>query len=188
MKNTKLFIAVIVCLLSVSIVSVTVSLADQIKSGGFMPNLSLPVPSYQGGKKELGLSGDMSIFTIADFKSDFVLIEVIGVYCPQCFKQAPSFNKLYGRLNKGKTKGRVTMFAIAAGGTDPEIEQLVKSGQYVFPVVSDMKYEAHKALGEPKTPFTIICRTDGAILYTHLGVVDDIDTLYGQIKGFLSQP
>ncbi|MBF0113268.1 MAG: TlpA family protein disulfide reductase, partial [Desulfamplus sp.] len=145
----------------------------------------LNAPYSDAGKEALGLSKEATTFKLNDLKSELVILEVIGVYCPQCFKQAPEFNKLYGRLNKGKMAGRVAMFALAAGGSEPEIEQLIKSSQYSFPVVSDMKYEAHKALGEPKTPFTIVCRPDGVILYVHLGIIADIDKFYGEIKSFL---
>lgn len=149
--------------------------------------LALPAPLDPAGKKSLGLKDTVVEFSISDLKYELVLMEVIGVYCPQCFKQAPDFNKLYERLNKGKMKGRVAMFALAAGGTDPEIEQLLESGQYIFPVVSDIKFKAHKLLGEPKTPFTIICRPDGTILHTHLGIITDIDAFYAEIKGFLGK-
>jgi peroxiredoxin len=149
--------------------------------------LRLPTPADPAGKKNLGLAGPGTEFTLSDLKAELVLLEVIGVYCPQCFKQAPEFNKLYERLNKGKMKGRVAMFALAAGGAEPEIEQLLQSGQYAFPVVADTTYEAHKLLGEPKTPFTILCRPDGSVLYTHLGIITDIDGFYTEIKGFLSK-
>nr|NJM04574.1 TlpA family protein disulfide reductase [Desulfobacula sp.] len=131
--------------------------------------LRLPAPADPAGKKNLGLADPGTEFTLSDLKTELVLIEVIGVYCPQCFKQAPEFNKLYERLNKGKMKGRVAMFALAAGGAEPEIEQLLQSGQYAFPVVADTTYEAHKRLGEPKTPFTILCRPDGPFFIPILG-------------------
>ncbi|MFA5906646.1 MAG: hypothetical protein WC836_22140 [Desulfobacula sp.] len=159
----------------------------QPEPGKKLVSLKLPSPLDPAGRKVLGLNDKMADFKIAELKAELILMEVIGVYCPQCFKQAPDFNKLYERLNKGKMKGRVTMFALAAGGTDPEIEELIKSGQYIFPVVSDVKFESHKLLGEPKTPFTIICRPDGTVLYTHLGIITDIDSFYAEIKGFLSK-
>jgi len=159
----------------------------QPEPGKKLVALKLLSPLDPAGKKGLGLNDRVVDFKIADLKTTLVLMEVIGVYCPQCFKQAPDFNKLYERLNKGKMKGRVAMFALAAGGTDPEIEDLIKSGQYIFPVVSDAKFESHKLLGEPKTPFTIICRPDGTILYAHLGIITDIDSFYAEIKGFLGK-
>jgi hypothetical protein len=155
--------------------------------GKTLSPLKLTAPADPAGKKSLGLGSPVTEFGISDLKTELILMEVIGVYCPQCFKQAPEFNKLYERLNKGKMKGRVAMFALAAGGTNPEIEQLIQSGQYAFPVVADTTYEVHKRLGEPKTPFTILCRPDGSVLYTHLGIITDIDAFYAEIKGFLSK-
>jgi hypothetical protein len=155
------------------------------EEGGEMPEISFPPPFAQAEREALGLSADTPEFKISDIKTDLILIEVIGVYCPVCFKQAPGLNDLYARLGRGKAKGRVTMFALAAGSPDTEIQPLIQSGQYKFPIVSDVKFEAHKLLGEPKTPFTIICRPNGSILYTHLGLIDNIDEIYAKIKSFL---
>jgi hypothetical protein len=79
------------------------------------------------------------------------------------------------------------MFALAAGSPDTEIQPLIQSGQYQFPIVSDPRFEAHKRLGEPKTPFVIICQPDGSILYTHMGLISDIDEFYAKIKAFLKK-
>lgn len=155
--------------------------------GKTLAPLRLTAPADPAGKKALGLDGPGTEFSLSDLKTELILMEVIGVYCPQCFKQAPEFNQLYERLNKGKMKGRVAMFALAAGGTDLEIAQLLTGGQYLFPVVADTKYEGHKLLGEPQTPFTILCRPDGSVLFTHLGIITDIDGFYAEIKGFLSK-
>jgi len=87
--------------------------------------------------------------------------------------------------DKGKLKGRVTMLGLAAGGTDAEVKQLLSTGQYLFPVVSDPDYAAHKVLGEPLTPYTLVFKPDGSIVYAHLGVIEDIDGLYQQIKTLL---
>lgn len=158
------------------------------KEGEKMPEISFPPPYTQEAREALGLSADTSEFKISDFKTDLILLEVIGVYCPVCFKQAPGFNELYARLHRGKAKGRVSMFALAAGSPDTEIHpMLVETGQYKFPIVSDTEFKAHKILGEPKTPFTIICRPDGSILYTHMGLISDVDELYAQIKSFLKK-
>lgn len=155
--------------------------------GARLPELTLPAPMGPEALAALGLRDDAVDFRLSDLKADLVLVEIIGVYCPQCFKQAPGFNGLYTRMNRGKNKGRVAMFAVAAGGTEPEVESLLTSGQYQFPIVSDATYSIHKRLGEPKTPFIIICRPDGSILYTHLGVITDIDGFYSEIKSLLGK-
>lgn len=152
--------------------------------GQTMPALTLPVPQDEAGRLALGVA-DRDSFALTDLPGDLILLEVIGVYCAQCVKQAPGFQTLFNRLNRGKYKGRVTMFGLAAGGTDAEVRKLLGTGQYLFPVVSDPDYAAHKVLGEPLTPYTMVFRPDGTIVYAHLGVVEDIDGLYQQIKSLL---
>ena len=153
-------------------------------TGDTMPELILPAPLDPAGQEMLGVTGQ-STFALADLKADLVFLEVIGVYCPQCVKQSPGFKTLFNRLNRGKTKGRVAMLGLAAGGTDAEVRQLLGTGQYLFPVVSDPDYVAHKVLGEPLTPYTIVCKPDGSVVYHHLGVVEDIDALYQLIRNLL---
>lgn len=160
------------------------ALAEPIGPGDAMPALTLPAPQDPAAREMLGVAGASS-FSLQDLPGDLIFVEVIGVYCPQCVKQAPGFRTLFNRLNKGRSKGRVTMFALAAGGTDMEVAQLLKTGQYLFPVVADPDYAAHKLLGEPLTPYTLICRPDGEVVFAHLGVVDDVDGLYQQIKALL---
>lgn len=157
------------------------------EAGGGMPEISFPLPFTQEARETLGLPPDTLEFKLSDLKTDLVLIEVIGVYCPVCYKQAPGFNDLYARLGRGKVKGRVTMFALAAGSPDTEIQPLIESGQYTFPIVSDTRFNAHKLLGEPKTPFVIICEPGGNILYTHMGLISDMDGFYAEIKALLKE-
>lgn len=170
----------LLCLL----LAVVPALAAPPGAGERMPELVLPVPADPSGQEMLGLQGKTT-FTLADLPGDLIMIEIIGVYCPQCVKQSPGFRTLFNRLNKGKLKGRVAMFGLAAGGTEAEVRQLLGTGQYLFPVISDPDYAAHKVLGEPLTPYTIVCRPDGGIVFAHLGIVEDIDGLYQQIRTLL---
>ncbi|NCD24609.1 MAG: TlpA family protein disulfide reductase [Deltaproteobacteria bacterium] len=160
------------------------ALGGPVTVGDRILDLHLPVPADEAAQAELGVQGKKT-FSLADLKADLIFLEVVGIYCPFCVKQAPGFKTLHGRLNKGKLKGRVAMFALAAGATEEEVKKLVGTGQYLFPVISDPDFAAHKALGDPLTPYTLVCRPDGTILYSHLGVVDDVNDLYQQIKGFL---
>lgn len=157
--------------------------AEPLGPGASIAQIRFTAPHVAEDAAALGVQPGAS-FSVQDLGGDLVLLEVIGVYCPQCHKQAPGYNTLYGRLNKGKTRGRVTMFAVAAGGTDLEVAQ-ARTSLYRFPVVSDPDYVLHKALGEPLTPYTIICRSDGTIVWAHLGVVEDVNELYGRIRELL---
>jgi peroxiredoxin len=114
-----------------------------------------------------------------------VLVEIIGVYCPQCYQQAPHFNTLFNRLEKGKLKDQVKMLAIAAGGNIHEIKYLYEQVQYNFPVAPDPHFEIHKLLGEPRTPFTLLVDPHGKVLYTHMGVIENLDALLKLINELL---
>jgi len=77
------------------------------------------------------------------------------------------------------------MFGLAAGGTDMEIENLRKRGIYKYPIVSDEQYKAHKQLNEPQTPFTMLVTPAGKVVYSHLGVDEDIEAMLARIKDAL---
>lgn len=160
------------------------ALGEPPAAGGRLPVLTLPAPQDPAARDYLGVQG-RETFGLTDLKADLILLEVVGVYCPFCVKQAPGYKTLHARLNKGKLKGRVAMFGLAAGGTEEEVRRLLGTGQYLFPVLGDPNYTVHKQLGEPLTPYTILCRPDGSVLFAHLGVIEDIEGLYQQIKGFL---
>lgn len=145
------------------------------KKGDTLPAFELQTPDSEKAKEYLGVSSPS--FRLGDISCRLVLVEVIGVYCPQCYQQAPLFNTLFNRIEKGKLKGQVKMLAIAAGGNTNEIKYLYEQVQYSFPVTPDPQFDIHKLLGEPRTPFTLLVDPQGKVLYTHLGVVENVDAL-----------
>ncbi len=149
--------------------------------GQTLPALSLKVPVFGQDAGELGVAGKKT-FRLQDLKAKVIVLEVIGVYCNECAKQVSSFNTLYARLARRMQAGEVRMFGLAAGGTDLEVESLRKTGIYKYPIVADEKYQNHKLLREPKTPFTLLVTPAGKVLYTHLGIDDDIEGLLARIK------
>ena len=152
--------------------------------GATLPTLSLKVPVYGQDAKALGVGGKMT-FRLQDLKAKVIVLEVIGVYCGECAKQVGSFNTLYARLARRIQAGEVQMFGLAAGGTDMEVDSLRKNGIYKYPLVADERYQNHKLLREPKTPFTMLVTPAGKVLYTHLGVDEDIDAILARIKDAL---
>lgn len=149
--------------------------------GQTLPTLNLKTPVFGQDAQALGLAGKKS-FRLQDLKAKVIVLEVIGVYCGECAKQVSAFNTMYARLAKRIQAGEVLMFGLAAGGTDMEVENLRKSGVYKFPVVADEKYQNHKLLREPKTPFTMLVTPSGKVLYSHLGVDEDIEAMLARIK------
>jgi hypothetical protein len=41
--------------------------------------------------------------------------------------------------------------------------------------VPDPKFDFHKLVGEPRTPFILLIGPNGKVLYTHLGVIEDVE-------------
>ncbi|QLA16498.1 peroxiredoxin family protein [Desulfolutivibrio sulfoxidireducens] len=152
------------------------------REGDVLPDFTLVSPESPEDRTALGLS-DAATFKLGDVDASCLLFEVIGVYCPECHKQAPLFGKLHARLAKDQNlSGRVKMLAMAAGATTKELEYLLKRGEYPFCVVNDPEYVAHKALGEPKTPFTMIVDRQGRVLFVHLGVITDMGGFFRTIE------
>ncbi len=150
------------------------------KEGDTLPAFTMPAP----GAKDcdyLGIARGKP-FGLKDVKAKFIVFEVIGVYCPQCHDQVPRFNDLYRRLKKARLDDRVKMLALAAGGYPAEVEYMRSQGTYAFPIVTDQDFTAHKKLGEPKTPFTMIVDASGKVLWAHLGVEQNVDALFKRLS------
>lgn len=159
--------------------------ADELpKEGDVLPELVFTAPPHLGDADILGIQPEQN-FSLASLDRDVILLEVIGVYCAECAKQAPLFNDLFNRLKRRKMLDRVAFIALAAGATPMEANYLRESGKYAYPIVHDQEYELHKKLNEAKTPFTMLVRPDGSVLFAHLGVYEDVDDLYEKIKGFV---
>ena len=159
--------------------------ADIPGEGDTLPEFTMqPNAAYPDDAGYLGIEPGQP-FTIADPEGEFVFLEIIGVYCPQCHKQAPGFARLHSLLARNGLDDDVKMIALAAGGTLTETAYLREQGSYIFPVISDETYEIHKKLGEPKTPYTMIVDESGKVLYAHLGIITDIEGLLERIKSLV---
>ena len=146
------------------------------KKGDSLVSFELQSPASEKDRAYLGIT--KSAFRLPDIHSKLLLLEIIGVYCPVCYRQAPIFNNLYNRIEKSSLKGKVKMLALAAGGNPAEIQYLNEQKQYSFPIAPDPSFEAHKLLGEPRTPFTLLLNPEGKVLYTHMGLVEDLDAFW----------
>lgn len=174
--------AAVAVVLLVFVLSVPARASDLPAEGDTLPSLTLPAVVYEDWAGELGVSPDAT-FRLADLPAKVALIEILGVYCPQCHIQAPAFNKLKKRLDRAGLSDKAVMIGVAAGGYPPEIAHLRKQGTYAFPVIADTDFNVHRALNEPETPFTMIVDTKtGRVHYAHLGVVEDVSPLFARIK------
>jgi len=168
-------IAILVC-------SVDAWAADTPKPGDVLSAFEMPAPAAESDAAYLGISPGKP-FSFKDVGAPYLLIEVIGVYCPICFKQAPLMDKLFKKIQADSTlAGKVRLLGLATGATPQELAYLAKQKLYAFPVVNDPDYSAHKVLGEPKTPFTMLLDKNGKVLLTHLGLIDDLNAFFREIS------
>ena len=157
--------------------------ADQV------PRVGSPLPKFQlktpAGKEEgnyLGI-GHSGKFSVQQVPAPFLIIEILGVYCPLCHTQGPLFNRLFYQIQKDSTLNRkIKMLAIAAGANATEVSYVRQETQIPFPVLEDAKFEIHKLLGEPKTPTTLILNRERKIIFSHVGVIEDINAFYNTIR------
>ena len=152
--------------------------------GSYLPEFQLEAPPSGKERAYLGI-GAAETFSINQLNCQLVLIEIVGVYCPQCHIQMPLFNKLFYRIKRDADMYKNSkMLAIAVGANPIEIAYFKEKHHIPYPVIKDPEFEIHKLLGEPRTPFIMLVSRDKKVLFAHLGIIKDIDRFFLQIKGF----
>jgi hypothetical protein len=157
--------------------------ADKVpRVGSPWPKFQLKAPAGKEERTYLGI-GNSEKFSVQQIPAPFLIIEILGVYCPLCHTQGPFFNRLYYQIQKDPALHKnIRMLAIAAGANPTEVSYIRQELQIPFPVFEDPKFEIHKLLGEPKTPTTLILNGDRKVIFFHVGVIEDINAFYKTIK------
>ena len=152
------------------------------REGALIPTLSLSAPATQKDCNYLGVAAGQS-FGLADVNADIIVLEIIGVYCPQCHHQRPHINRLFHRVQKeARLAEKVKFLGIAVGASAMETAYLIRDARIPYPIINDESFEVHKQLGEPRTPFNLVIRQDGTVLWVHLGIIKDMDAFYATLK------
>jgi thiol-disulfide isomerase/thioredoxin len=140
------------------------------------PDLTFTQTLSKNERAYLGIPQKRS-FSIKEIHGNLILVEFISTYCVSCQRQAPIFNELYSSIEKDpRLRGKVKMIGVAAGNNMDEVEVYKNTYQVPYPILSDPKFDAHTAVGSPRTPFTIWIRKDaqgrGTVVSTHLGIIN----------------
>ncbi len=154
--------------------------ADHPQEGAALPSFTLIASDRAKDNVYLGVQGET--FAMADLLGKVVVFELIGVYCPFCHKQTPVFNKLFKKIERNNLDSKIKLLAAASGATQKEVAFLRKHSKYAYPVIRDEDFTVHQALGEPKTPFTLVVDKDGTVRQATLGVIADTDELFHLLK------
>jgi len=107
---------------------------------------------------------------------------VFNTYCTSCPRNIPVINEVFSRTeNDPKFKGKIKIIGIAAGNTREEILSYKKTHSVSYPILSDLIFTLHKALGNPRVPYTMLIKRNrqgkNKIIYTHHGIIDSPEPL-----------
>lgn len=155
---------------------------DPPSTGETLPALTLSAPATPKESAYLGITAGKP-FQLADVNADLILVEIIGVYCPQCHQQRPHINRLFHRVEKDALLAQKLKFVgIAVGASPMEAGYLVKETRIPYPIIADESFAIHKQLGEPRTPFNLVTNRQGTLLWVHLGVISDMNAFYATLR------
>lgn len=160
---------------------------NPVKEGQVIADLQFKAPYTEKERQYMGLMEE-EMFTLEELDVDFFLIEVVGAYCPVCHAQSSEINHLFNRINRDEVLSEaMLMFSVSPGSTSMEIEYLRDTWKAPYPILEDYEYDFHAAIGSPDTPFTLIIRSDGLVLYAHLGRIPELSTFMEKIRNIVSQ-
>ncbi|MBI5522960.1 MAG: TlpA family protein disulfide reductase [Desulfarculus sp.] len=153
------------------------------KEGDSLPALKFAAPAQAAQARYLGLATGQGQFSLGQVKASHLLVEVFSMYCTFCQVDAPQVNQLHELIKQQDLEGKLKMVGLGAGNSEYEVGVYRKKFNVAFPLLPDADFSAHKALGQPRTPFFILLKLSGQgapqVLYTHLGSI-------GQAQDFLA--
>jgi hypothetical protein len=185
-KRSPRWVIILLCMVFVLGVQLAPALSASVPSSGSrLPEFTLEAPASAEDRAYLGV-GATEPFSIDQINCDLALIEIVGVYCPLCHIQMPLYNKLFYRIKKNADLySRVKMVAVVVGATPIENSYFKKKHRIPYPVIKDAEFKIHKLLGEPRTPFIMLVSKDMKIVFTHKGIIKDMDKFLIKIRGLL---
>jgi hypothetical protein len=173
-RNRIVIFLFISCFLSGSRPFEASSITEPIAKGAIFPDiifaeiLSKEARTYLDTQKK-------SNFSLKDTKGDIYIIEVFSTYCTSCPKNIQLLNSVYSLIAKDPgLKAKVKMMAIAVGNNQTEVNTFSREYKVLYPVLTDYRFNAHKALGNPYVPFTVFAKRDAkgriTVVETHRGL------------------
>lgn len=126
-------------------------------------------------------------FSFKEIKGSLIIVELTSTYCVSCKKNIPILNEIYQRIqNDPELKGKVKVIGIAIGNNRKEVESLKNEYKVLYPLLADPDFSSHKALGEPRVPYTMFVRRDvkgkNIIFKLHKGVIESADSFMNDIR------
>lgn len=130
------------------------------------------------------------VFSFREITGNLILVEFLSTYCINCQRQAPIFNEVFSSIQRDpRLKGKVKMIGIGAGNNVNEVQLFRKEYHIPYPILSDARFDAHNAVGGPRTPFSIWVRRDAQrnsiVVSTHLGLIESVKSALDETRAVL---
>jgi peroxiredoxin len=153
------------------------------------PDLRFTQSLSRGEQNYLGLPAKKG-FSFREINGNLILVEFLSTYCINCQRQAPIFNEVYSSIERDPgLAGKVKMIGIAAGNNLNEVQIFKKAYNIPYPILSDPKFDAHNAVGAPRTPFSIWVRRDAQrnsiVVSAHLGLIESAKSALDETRAVL---
>jgi hypothetical protein len=93
--------------------------------------------------------------------------------------------------NDKNLKEKIKVMGVAIGNNKREVDYFKKEYNILYPIIIDPEFNAHKALGEPRVPYSMFIRMDAqgkAIIFKiHTGAFESADTLMNELRDICSE-
>jgi len=133
-----------------------------------------------------------STFSFNDISSPFILVDLTNTYCVSCKKNIKIFNEVYKKIYRDKNlRKKIKVLSIAIGNNEIEVDYFKDEYKILYPIIIDPEFKAHKALGEPRVPYTMFIKKDAEgkeiIFKIHKGIFESADKLVDELKALCSE-
>jgi peroxiredoxin len=131
-----------------------------IHVGETFPDTGLEAPERLIDRTYLGLETDAA-FSIKDIQADMVLVAMLNIHCMPCQEEAVIYNDLFEQIEADASlRDRIKILGVGVGNNETEIKAFREEYAIRFPIVADLQFELHEAVGEPSTPFSVLVRLE----------------------------
>lgn len=190
-RSPKSCVTALACLLGLTLAAMApAAAAAPIAAGQALPAVQFDLPGDAAEAAYLGLRTGPGRFGLTEIRGAWQLIQVFNMYCAVCQTDSARVNQLYDLVRTGDLNDRLVMLGIGAGNSDFEVGVFRRKTVMSYPAFSDKDFAAHKALGEPRTPYFILVRQGQVpqVVFTHLGPIGEPGQFLAMLAQKMSQP
>ena len=132
--------------------------------------LAAAAPAHAGGKAPDFTLPDLDgrNVSLSDFSGKVVVLSFWAHWCNPCKAEMPYLEAMYKELaDQGLM---ILSISVDEARNEPQVKQIIRSGQYTFPVLLDKNTEVVTLFNPRKSvPYTVVIGKDGAVHSKHEG-------------------